>query len=77
MVLYTAKGAGTCIPFHSDLGHVLNECNLFTGADPGILVSGGVEFFSKAWGHGAAFRPPLGSGQRLGGGPGGEAPGSS
>ena len=31
MVLYTAKGAGTCIPFHSDLGHVLlNECNLFT-----------------------------------------------
>ena len=33
---------------------------VYTGADPGFLVSGGVEFFSKAWGRGAALRPPLG-----------------
>ena len=29
-----------------------------SGADPGILVRGGVDFFSKAWGLGAALRPP-------------------
>ena len=40
-----------------------------SGADPGILVSGGVELFSKAWGHGAALRRGVG--------PGGETPGSS
>ena len=38
---------------------------------------GGVEFFSKAWCLGAALRPPVGPGQRPGGGRGGKAPGSS
>ena len=47
------------------------------GADAGILVTGGVEFFSEARGLGAALRPPVGPGQRPGGDPGGEAPGSS
>ena len=48
-----------------------------TGADPGILVRGGVDFFSKAWGSGPALRSPVGPGQRPGGFPGGEAPGTS
>ena len=48
------------------------------GADPGILYRGGREFFfSKAWGLGVALRPSGGPGQRPGGGPVGEAPGSS
>ena len=38
---------------------------------------GGGVFFSKAWNLGAALMPPLGPGQRLGGGPRGEAPGGS
>ena len=51
---------------------------MVSGGDPGILVGGGGRgFFSKAWGLGAALRPPVGRGQRLGGGQGGEAPGSS
>ena len=34
-------------------------------------------FFSKAWGSGPALRSPVGPGQRPGGFPGGEAPGTS
>ena len=37
----------------------------YQGADPGILVRGGVDFFSKAWGLGAAFRPLVGPGWKL------------
>ena len=38
------------------------------------LGGGGRGFlFSKTWGLGAALRPPVGPGQRPGGGPGGEA----
>ena len=49
-----------------------------TGADQGILVRGGAWIFcSMAWGSGAALRPPVGPGQRPGGFPGGEAPGTS
>ena len=48
-----------------------------SGADPGILVRGGVDFFFKGMGFGARLRPPVGPGQRPGGSPGGEAPGSS
>ena len=46
------------------------------GADPGILVRG-VDFFFKGMGSGSRFMPPVGPWQRRGGGPGGEAPGSS
>ena len=46
----------------------------FSGADPGFLVRGGVDFFSKALGLGVTLRPPMGLGQCPGGGPGGEAP---
>ena len=43
-----------------------------------ILFQGRIRFFfSKAWNLGAALMPPLGPGQRLGGGPRGEAPGGS
>ena len=46
-----------------------------SGADPGILVRGGAWiFFSKAWGLGAAWRPPMGPTM---GPPMGKAPGSS
>ena len=48
-----------------------------TGADPEILVGGGRGFFFKGMGLEAALRPPVGPGQCPGGGPGGEAPGSS
>ena len=51
--------------------------HVVSGADPGILVRGGVDFFSKAWGSGPALRSPVGPGQRPGGFPGGEAPGTS
>ena len=48
-----------------------------SGADPGILVRGGRDFFSNAWGLVATLGALVGPGQRPGGGPGGEAPGSS
>ena len=38
------------------------------------LGGGGVDHFFKAWGLGAASNPPVGPGQRPGGGSGGEAP---
>ena len=45
------------------------------GADPGIKAGGGRGFFfSKAWGLGAALRPPVGPGQRPGGGGQGRGP---
>ena len=48
-----------------------------SGAEPGILVGGVEFFFSKPWCLRATLKPPVGPAQRLGGGPGGEAPGSS
>ena len=49
-----------------------------SGADPGILVGGGgAGIFFKGRGSGAALRSQVGPGHRRGGGPGGEAPGSS
>ena len=39
-------------------------------------LGGALIFCSKAWGRGAALRPLVGPGQRPGGGPGDEAPGS-
>ena len=52
---------------------------ILAGADPGILVRGGGAwtFSFKGMGFEAALRPPVGQGQRPGGGPGGEATGSS
>ena len=43
-----------------------------SGADPGILVRGGVGFFFKGMGFGAALRPPVGPGQHPGSSQGGE-----
>ena len=43
-------------------------------ADPAILERGVVDFFSKAWGLGAAFRPPMVQSKHPDGVPGGEAP---
>ena len=37
------------------------EASSHSGADPGIWLGGSVDFFSKAWGMGAALRPPSGS----------------
>ena len=51
--------------------------SLSLGADPGILGWGrGGNFFFKGMGSGATLRPSVGQGQRPGGGPGGETPGS-
>ena len=44
--------------------------NYMSGADPGILVRGGVDFFFKGIGFGGHLKAPSG-------GPGGEAPESS
>ena len=49
-----------------------------SGAD--LEIKRGVSIFPKlslSWGSGGRCRPPVGPGQSLGGGPGGEAPGSS
>ena len=40
-------------------------------------LGGGLDFSFKAWGLGAALKPPVGPGQHPGGGPGGKTPGSS
>ena len=48
--------------------------SLYPGADPGILVRGGVDFFFKGMELGAVLRPPMGPGQRHGGGPRGRSP---
>ena len=47
------------------------------GADPGFQVRRGRETASEVGGLGTALRPPVGPEQSPGGGPGGEAPGSS
>ena len=63
--------------YKNDFSEIHGENSVSSWADPGILMGGAWFFFPKAWGLGAALRRPVGPEQRPGGGPGGEAPGSS
>ena len=56
----------------------IQKIKVNTGVD--LEIKRGVSIFPKlslSWESGGAVSPPVGPGQSLGGGPGGEAPGSS